>query len=532
MSFVFSEHEPRKLIYGTGLREDLKLIEVTEDLLKELQENRCIASHASLSKENKSGYYPPIKLCVCFDRISVICKPTLMLPHFLFLSGMSCSLSFKGSPHEEAVLCSSDRTFAVKNVETSNLVLLIEPPQDEGGAGCVKDAKPTLDGPFENGEGQETHELGPRDGREERNGVMTKERGVTITSTAAPVSVTASEESMSAVVVSATAPSHLEIRQIRPKLETLESLLKRNPFGGEGERDEEHRSTDRRLGCTWQELTESVQSSDAELKSALQASGAMCVEGRWRMVDHGYMATLLELVLLTVVEKGWSLEAIPYPDVGRALEEHDYPLFVVLHCLKHFGCQQSPKIENGVLADADGAIATESAMEWEPQCSISLDPNIVSSDVTDTSSKMQHDDGGAAARAVYSLREDLVCRHFGMKLLLETPVWNDLDDFMSRWQASVPEGMTPSLEMLSGEAIADSTSEGRGIRRLTASSLPQEPQERFEVLFKQRKHWELPALKPYIEGLAGPGESIETLLLKYARANQQKPTDPVTYSAR
>ena len=37
------------------------------------------------------------------------------------------SLSFKGAPDDEAVLCTSDRTFLVKRVETSNTLLVMQP---------------------------------------------------------------------------------------------------------------------------------------------------------------------------------------------------------------------------------------------------------------------------------------------------------------------------------------------------------------------------------------------------------------------
>lgn len=37
-----------------------------------------------------------------------------------------CSVCFKGSAGDEAVLCTDDNTYAVKNVETTNLVLLMQ----------------------------------------------------------------------------------------------------------------------------------------------------------------------------------------------------------------------------------------------------------------------------------------------------------------------------------------------------------------------------------------------------------------------
>ena len=41
----------------------------------------------------------------------------------------ACRLHLKGAPGEEAVLCSGSKTFAVKTVETTNLLLLVPEEQ-------------------------------------------------------------------------------------------------------------------------------------------------------------------------------------------------------------------------------------------------------------------------------------------------------------------------------------------------------------------------------------------------------------------
>lgn len=46
------------------------------------------------------------------------------------------------------------------------------------------------------------------------------------------------------------------------------------------------------------------------------------------------------------------------------------------------------------------------------------------------------------------------------------------------------------------------------------------------------RRWLWEDMEPYVAGLQGPGQTVEALLLKFARANQPKPTEPVTYSAR
>lgn len=47
-----------------------------------------------------------------------------------------------------------------------------------------------------------------------------------------------------------------------------------------------------------------------------------------------------------------------------------------------------------------------------------------------------------------------------------------------------------------------------------------------------KRRWEWEDLERYVQDLRGPGQTAEALLLKYTRASQAKPTDPVTYSMR
>ena len=46
------------------------------------------------------------------------------------------------------------------------------------------------------------------------------------------------------------------------------------------------------------------------------------------------------------------------------------------------------------------------------------------------------------------------------------------------------------------------------------------------------RRWQWEELEPYVRGLQGPGLNAEALLLRHTRLSQQRPSDPVTYSAR
>jgi sister chromatid cohesion protein DCC1 len=336
------------------------------------------------------------------------------------------------------------------------------------------------------------------------------------------------------VIVSAIVKSHFELVQVAPRLHALDAALQDRPIGSlEEEENADHiaqpMDTDinnnsttfistseqsTALGKTWEELLSLVQASSEELAAALTERNAVCINRKWRGIDPNHLGTLLELILLTAVEKGWSLDAVPAVEAGEVLAPHGFLPELTEHCLKIFSkpvlrSSSSRGIGNGgddtttINADKDG----------------------------------DENENGRKKEGVYAVHAEAVCRHFGLKLLREKQRWDDVNEFEATWRASVPEGMTPSFDLLRGEALVDGDAQagstGRlGVQLLRVADLPPKAGERFKFLFSIRPRWELPALEPYIENLPGPGETTEALLLKFARASQQKPTDPVTYSSR
>jgi len=327
------------------------------------------------------------------------------------------------------------------------------------------------------------------------------------------------------VTVSAIVKSHFELVQVAPRLHALDAALQDRPIGSLEEEEipnaqpmDSDINTDRLnnstyksnhesqgLGKTWEELLPRVQASSEELAAALTEKNAVCIDGKWRGIDPTHLGTLLELILLTAVEKGWSLDAIPAVEAGEVLAPNGFSPGLTEHCLKIFS---KPVVASG------GSNGHEEESNED--------------DVNGNNEKSQKE-------GVYAIRADAVCRHFGLKLFREKQRWEDVNEFEATWRASVPEGMVPSFELLRGEALVDNEAGPTGqlgVQLLRVHELPQKASERFKFLFSVRPRWELPALEPYIQGLAGPGETTDALLLKFARASQQKPTDPVTYSSR
>ncbi|KAL4439418.1 hypothetical protein ABPG77_008747 [Micractinium sp. CCAP 211/92] len=483
--------QPRTLAYAHGIRKDLRLLEVDEDLLQEL---------------------------------------------------LTDGLCLKGAPDEEAVLCSSSRTFMVKSVETTNLVLLVQQEEEGASQGGAAVAPAALSSQDPNVQPTPPGQL---------------------TGLATQLSKNAGAAACAAVVACAVLGAHLELVPAGPRLHQLDALLAAAQYGGEGSPQEREQwggseaqaSGDEAMGAdsgttfsgghTEEELLAAVQCSGGELRTALVERRALCLDGRYCLVDPGYQGMLLELVLLTAVEHGWPLSRLPGARMAAALQPHGYDPRVTLHCLATFGSRIDGSSDSDE-QDGGGTAQTEaSPMDAEGG---QTDPAAgAAGPASEGAGGTPAEEGAAASAAAadggsgsgaFALDEVAVCLHFARSLLLAQPDW-ELSEFEAMWQRAVPEGMLPALEMLRGEALLYGGGVGphglpspRRIKHFPLAALPADAPGRFAALFAERARWEWEDLAPYIQSLRGPGQTAEALLLKYARATQQRPTDPVTYSMR
>lgn len=63
-------------------------------------------------------------------------------------------------------------------------------------------------------------------------------------------------------------------------------------------------------------------------------------------------------------------------------------------------------------------------------------------------------------------------------------------------------------------------------------ALPKAPKLRFAELFKLRPSWLFEELLPYLQGIQGPGRTVEALLLEFTRCTQASAAEAPLYSAR
>lgn len=186
------------------------------------------------------------------------------------LAAPACRLCLKGAPDEEAVLCSSSRTFAVKRVETTNLVLLVQ--QEEKGAS--------------QGGAPQAQALGSHDPN-----VQPTPPGQ-LTGLATQLSKNADAARCAPVTACAVAGAHLELVPVAPRLHQLDALLEGTRYGGEGSPQERAQwdGSEARAdndgdssdgggggGLTEAELEEEVQCSAGELRAALAERRALCL---------------------------------------------------------------------------------------------------------------------------------------------------------------------------------------------------------------------------------------------------------------
>ena len=260
--------------------------------------------------------------------------------------------------------------------------------------------------------------------------------------------------------------TYYEVRLIQPRLERLKEILERNAFANT--QDEE-----RKEKYTTQQLLGLIQASEDEMNHGLKRLGALQIDGCWRVLDIDYQEKAFSQILALVEEKCWDWHAIPIQFTCDILEEL-YPSFVLEYCLKTYG-------------------------------------NLVEGDNLSDDVEMAGD--------LYCLDENKVCRYYAEYILRPALGKFNYYEFMEAWEQSVPEGMKINKDCLAGIALTDLKTHPPVIWHFAERSLPENPADRFNVLFKTRQKWNEKDIVPYLENLLAPGQKLSSLFLKYARSS-------------
>ncbi|KAK3915302.1 Sister chromatid cohesion protein DCC1 [Frankliniella fusca] len=253
---------------------------------------------------------------------------------------------------------------------------------------------------------------------------------------------------------------YLEVRHCGPRLQKLRSLLAVGEYSGP-EYEKDLKESGVKL-LTLHDLLHKIQASEEELLAALKENFACCIDGYWRCLEFNYHFRVLSSVLQVVDENSWPLNGLVCKEVLESLEEL-VPEVILNHLMEWY------TFEN----------------PGENTC---------------------------------TLREDRICKVLGEVLLRPAGKWN-LQEFLTAWQQSVPEGMVTNMKYLEGVAIKDTSCQPQVVRYFPEWDLPEDIGERFKVLFKAREKWTVDEIRPYIERLTTSKMNVNALLTKHARAS-------------
>ncbi|KAK5892608.1 hypothetical protein CesoFtcFv8_012969 [Champsocephalus esox] len=320
------------------------------------------------------------------------------------------SLVIRGDADEHAVLCTKDRTYDLKIADTSNMLMFV----------------PDCRTPDQLTNSQENSHI-----------VHTQIWGFS--------------------------NSYWELRKQRPKLKKLKKVLMENPYEGPALGGKEEDTENR---YTMEDLLESIQASEEELKTSLEAVHACRIDGYWRMLDFDYEMKLLGHLTQLVDSESWAFNRVPLQTCLEELAPLE-PKQMIEHCLNCYGKRYS-----------------------------------------------ENDD------VLYALDEDRVCRGMAL-MLLQNAVKFNLREFQEVWQQSVPEGMSTRLDQLKSVALVDRSSRPETINLLRVEDLSEDTLERFNQLFTLREKWTEDDITPYIKDLCGEKQSTGALLTKHARSSMQ-----------
>lgn len=255
---------------------------------------------------------------------------------------------------------------------------------------------------------------------------------------------------------------YLEATLGKPHLKKIDKLLENSLYKG----PEYECDVDINNLFTLEELCEKIQASDKEIKDALNTMTVVEINDKIRTLDIEYHFRVLTYMLKLVDENSWEFDEVDFKETLDSLQTL-VPKEILENLFEKY-TEESKEIDGVPL---------------------------------------------------YKYREDKVCTFFAQVLLHQTGKFN-LDEFLQAWKESVPEGLNATEEMLYGIAIIDRKSVPNTIRAFEESSLPENINERFKVLFNAKEKWTVPEISPYIKRLTTDKLDVNALLAKHARASK------------
>nr|CAG4641869.1 EOG090X09TV [Eurycercus lamellatus] len=249
--------------------------------------------------------------------------------------------------------------------------------------------------------------------------------------------------------------TYYEMKPTKPKLQSLRNALAQYPY--KGKNSEMNKEP---VGFSYSDLKLLIQASEEEIFNKLQELMSVKIRGKWRLLDVGFLFGWVSYLDTILREKNANLEDVTSNEVEDWMGLYDIK-DVNEKCISLF------------------MHAHDENLSWN-------------------------------APAVSQL--------FALYLLPEMRAF-DSKDFFNVWQQSMPVGVKVSEEHLSGVALVDYDSTPTLVKYLPEFELPEDVNERLDILFRAKAKWTLPTITPYIQPLTDGSLNVAALLTKYARSS-------------
>uniref|UniRef100_A0A1B0CG14 Sister chromatid cohesion protein DCC1 n=1 Tax=Lutzomyia longipalpis TaxID=7200 RepID=A0A1B0CG14_LUTLO len=254
---------------------------------------------------------------------------------------------------------------------------------------------------------------------------------------------------------------YFEVREIQPRFRKLHDLLQMTRYSG----PENEYCIERKLLFTRQQLLDTTQCSEEEFAEGLKIVRAIEIDQYMRVLEIEYEFRVIGLLLGVIDENSWALDAVDREESIAAL------------------CEIIPE---GIL-------------------------RAVFAHYT-------HPSANNAGKFTYI--EEKVCRIMA-RSILKPGLKFYIEDFLTTWQETLPEGMKINEKYLRGIGVIDRDSKMPCVRTLLETSLPTSQQERFQVLFQAKQSWTLDEIEPYVECFTTPTVTVTSILNRFARSMNQ-----------
>eukprot|EP00756_Hemistasia_phaeocysticola_P067396 Hpha_TRINITY_DN9940_c0_g1::TRINITY_DN9940_c0_g1_i1::g.140526::m.140526/K11271/DSCC1, DCC1; sister chromatid cohesion protein DCC1 len=292
-------------------------------------------------------------------------------------------------------------------------------------------------------------------------------------------------------VVVASLGQTFELLPTPPPLEHLRQILRESEVGEanlveeQGEGCEEPAAKRPRRGHTTSELENIVPCSNVELRKAL-ADTAVQHDGLWCSVSEGLLDECLESLLRIGGAELDLMGGFTWAQAEGSLGDL-HPIVAVRGCVTKF-CSRAPG-------------GDEKKIEVDPDAT------------------------------KFVLSPERVAGQRARQLLDRNASWG-FESFMEQWTALCPPGVKPQKEWLGGRArlILTETGAPRQVKKFEESLLPRDPARRFTSLFGEEKRWTREDIEPYLNPIAGTGQSVDQLLRQHTR--KYKVGDSTVYVPR